>query len=419
MSEIKLYASCHIFTSELSDLTGGTEFILLPVPNVVPFYSTIHMNQPGYTSTLKGGGMNVPASLATLTGAPNFSTPDVVSSFAAGICNDFSSQIDGILNGLDKAKVALNSPFDLLNSELSGLIGESASSANDMLSGTTSISDAALSGVPDLPDVSELERVMQSCGLLRGGLLGGLMSPVDILGGFLRQAFDLLYSLVKNAMAALSTVFGLIEAGASFILNEINKLLNALGIGDLIAKFDGLITCIESICGQNLGIPENIGDPVKPTSEIFYVDYIDDTMDYVNNMLNDMNLDDFGQLDQTKIFADISGVPQDIFDNVSTLVNSSTDETLGAEVLIAGVVEDMKPMIDDMLKGMEGVTVEGLVDVQENQDAANELLATLEDTTDAAAQEEIIEQLTSLQEDASEILNPVTETVQKTQSFFT
>jgi len=438
MHDIILYASCHCFSNnEDTYLTGGINVGLPYVPNVIPFYSTVHLAQWDSGTMLKGGEMEMPASLASISGTedpglfdgsggfPEIKIPGI-SALAAGICDDFGGQVDGLVGSLGKAKGMLNSPFDMLRGELNGLSGAVSSPINDLTSGLDSITDAALDGLPGLPDVSELERIMQACGLLRGSLLGGLMSPAEFLGKYLNTALGLLDSLVGGAMGAIGSVLGLIEAGAAFILNEINKLLNMLDISGLLSKLDGFLNCIEAICGRNFNIPSTPGAPAQPTSEKFYLDYIDDTMDYVNNMLIDMNLDDTGNLDINQMFAEIKNVPQDIFDNISTLADKAVEEAdKGKEALVA-MVDDMKPMVDDIITGLEetaksfsGTNEEMLAVVEEKEEEVKELVVTLEETVNEADQEKILAKINSVKKEATVVLNPVIQKAESMQSFFT
>jgi len=425
MTDIILYSSCHVFSSESSDLTGGIINTLLDASNDEPFYSSIHLYQSSFDTMLKGGEATMPSSLADLNSSSGFVIPGI-SALAAGFCSDFGDQVDGILGGIAQAKDMLNSPFDLLRDELNGLLGEAASPLNEISSGLDSLADTALGAIPPLPDVSELERIMQACGLLRGGLLDGILDPLALLSGFLDQLLGMLDGLMSDALGALSSVLGLIEAGAAFILNEINKLLNMLNIGNLLSKLDGLINCIEAICGRSFNIPTTIGEPVQPTSERFYLDYIDDTMDYVNNMLNDMNLNDFGEFEPEKMFAEFENIPTEVFDNITSIADTVIEESKGAEEMMVALVDDMAPVMNDLVDELKeaadnfpGTSDEMLAVIDSSQDEMLELVTTLEETVDKIDQDELLSQITSIKDDAEEILNPVIQKVQNMQSFFT
>ena len=428
MANIILYASSHAFLNISINLTGGIEYIS-PVNNILSFHSSSHSWGRRADTTLKGGELTRPASLAELNDSSGFSIPGV-SALAAGFCSDFGDKLDGILGSLDQGKNMLNSPFDLLRGELNGLSGMAASPINDISNGLGSLADTALDAVPPLPDVGELERIMQACGLLRGGLLDGILDPLALLGDFLGQLLSMLDGLMSLALGALGDILGLIEAGAAFILNEINKLLSLLGIDKLLAKLDGLLNCIEAICGRSFSVP-TIVDPVNPGLKIpkvekFYMDYIDDTMKYVDNILNDMNLNDFGKFEPEKMFAEFKNIPQDVFNNIKTIADKVVEETKGAGEMMAGLVKDMEPMMNNLVADLKeaadvfpGTKEEMLAVVDKVEEEVKELVTTLEESVNPDEQKTLIAQISSTKDAALETLNPVIQKVQDMKSFFT
>ncbi len=273
-----------------------------------------------------------------------------------GICAGYGSQIDSIVGSLGAAKSAMNSPFSLTRNELNSLIGSATTSSNELSNGLSTISDAAFNSIPPLPDVSNIDNLLQNCGLLKNSLLSGISSPVGMVDSLIGQQEDILKNAMNNAINSLSNM---IEAPIGFLINNINGLLKGLGIGDLLSQFDGLINCIEGICGRNFeleNLPELDSNDFPTELEYLaavddrnsllqvtrqpYIDYLDAQIAYVNNLILEMNLDDNGEFKLDSLLDTIPNISTDLVANITTISESIAEtieisETKLAEFSIA------------------------------------------------------------------------------------
>ena len=256
-----------------------------------------------------------------------------------GLCNDFDDQLGGALGSLNQMRDLMNSPLALLDSELSKLVGQAASSPNDVKSGMNTIGTAAVGSIPPIPDVSDIENILQECDLLKGSLLGGLKSPAEFLSKYLNQVLDLLDAAISGALELLSD---LLEAPVAFIIDQINNLLALLGLGDLLSMLDGLFNCIEALCDTNIG---------------YKMDSVDDT-------LNNLKLDNQGNFDPSMAFAKFN-IDQGVLDNVTTLADKLKTERDSAKESLEVVADNMESGIDTIVNGVADVASAKNISVDE------------------------------------------------------
>ena len=274
---------------------------------IVNLYVSCHA-YTGNVSTLKGGNAVLPASIVL----PSAATIGI----ASGLCSGLTSNLDGLLGGLGQIKSAMNDPLTNLNNEISNLEGQTATPTIDINSAAGDLTNAANDSIPDLPDVSEIDKILQDCGILNGSLLGGVPDVSSIVGDYLNQSLNSLSNIIDKTLEALSN---LIEIPVVILINSINKLLNAFGIGDMIKQLDGLLNCIDAICGTDI------------SSQAGYVD----------NMLNDMNINDSGNFDPNMAFADFN-IPNTIVDNITSINDTVLSEVVSAEKQLVEVGKTVK-----------------------------------------------------------------------------
>lgn len=241
----------------------------------------------------------------------------------SGLCSGFDDKLSGAMGSLDQLKYVIGSPTSLLRGELSKLNGATASSAYDIDYGMNTISNAATNSIPSIPNVSDIEGILQDCNLLQGSILGGLQSPAAIVGGYLNQVTDAIGDAIYDTLSALGN---LLEAPAAFIINQINNLLKGFGIGSILSELDGLINCLDSICGTDVSWQ----------------------IDTVNNLLNDLNLDEQGNFDINQA-VDGMDIPYDVIENVSNIASTLGEETTKAEEALAFVGGSMSEGIDKII----------------------------------------------------------------------
>jgi len=349
-----LYASSHTFSNFTTNLSGGSIPIVLPdVPEVVNFYASSHIwgNQPEYT--LKGGTPTKP--LFGSYGATSLGIPGI----SGALCDKYAGEIDGLLDTLGDVRNGLSGPVGNLKNELGGLVGQPASDLNDISSGISNIESTVGGAMPPIPDTSNIENILKECGIFSGSLTSGLSSVVSLIKDFVGFLFDLLKDVMNLIFDALGYVFGLIESVISFIADQIKKLLELFGLDKLLSRLSGLFDCLAAICGKNFDIPsvpntepqpepdpededalDTSGiDLVNPQSQqLPFIQYVDDSIAYVDNMLNDMNLTIKGAFDMDNALADFN-LPQQISDNIKNLDKTVEDVQTAAKEQIAVITE--------------------------------------------------------------------------------
>ncbi len=336
-----------------------------------------------YELALKGGTMDSPGGLSDFAAGSSGLTG--VSGMANSVCSDFGSQLDAITSGLGGIQSALNGPLGMLRGGLDGLLGQAASPLNDVNSGLDLLKDTASNAIPGIPDVSNIDNLLQNCGILKGNLLGGIQSPESLISDFLSQLGSLLNSSMYDALNGLS---GLVEGPVASLISQINSLLNGFGIGDLLSKFDGLFNCIESICGKNFNAPSipNINSSGFPavdgypslkdldgfpnissmTKNLDFNKALDKMKDLSKNKLPDVSSFELIKLDEFPTISDTPGFPyitdmvkNPSFDSALNKIkqavasNTMTDEVLSVvEISEFPGVESIPgyPELPDMLK---------------------------------------------------------------------
>jgi len=263
MSSIQLYASCHVYMLD-----------------------SIYV--------LKGGTATQPSSISGIGGILGGAA-----ALSDGVCSDYGGKLDDITSSLGDIGNGMNSPMKGLRSELDGLIGGVASPINDIDNGLDIVSSDIAGSVPSVPDVSEIEKLMQECSILNGDLLSGGLSPGALIGDFLDQAISFLLDNLNNALDGLSS---LLEFPAGLLINQINDLLDKFNIGGLLSEFDSYINCLEAICGRDFDLPSvpnmdsNGFPPVQGFDSMYHVaGYPDigdmiETPDFSNSMDKIKNL---------------------------------------------------------------------------------------------------------------------------------
>lgn len=369
MANVILYASCHAFSNEYSELDGGIETVV-SINNTVYFYSSSHSWYGRSNNTMKGGSLIRPAGIA--------SNAIGASALAAGICKGMADTIDGLLSGLEQARDMLNSPMNDLRGALGDLVGEVGSPLNDIDDGIDEFGAATSDAIPDMPDLSELERILQACGLLQGKLLSG--DPFAVLDDFLKHVLGFVDDLINGVFDLLDDVLNIVEAIAAGILNAIAGLLNMLDISGILKALDGLLNCIAAICGQNFNIPSGANMPTQwvpetpipipgipypepwpketyeeeytPVPNPDYLDFVDNISNYANNLLNDINLDELGNFKPEKAFEDFELAPE-ITENIEKIAKAAEDVTTSSKDAIMEVADNMKPMLNNLAEDAE------------------------------------------------------------------
>jgi hypothetical protein len=297
-----------------------------------------------------------------------------VSGMTNSVCTDFTNQLDKISTGLSGAEAAVNGPLGLLKSGLGNLENEAATPINEIDDATNLIEDTMSSSIPPVPDTSDIDNILQNCGLLKSNLLDGLMSIEELVSDFINVITDLLGKALNGILDGLSA---LIEGPIAFLINEINSILKSLGIADLLSNFDGLFNCIEAICGRNFDVPSipDLNSSSFPT--VAGYESLKDLAGYpdLSAMTADEDFkkiyDKFEDLTTKKLpdvtsfeifefpeFADVSDIPG--YPYITDMVKDSTFSSALTKIktsLSTGIlVEDLLPIVKtDEFPGIENV----------------------------------------------------------------
>jgi hypothetical protein len=240
-----------------------------------------------------------------------------------GLCSGFDGKLSSAMGTMDQIKGLMGSPTSRMNTELGNLVGGISSPAGDMTSGLDSIASGVGDSLPDIPDISDVESVLQDCDLLKGSLLGGLQSPADLVSGFISTVLGAVGDAIGGILGAIGN---LIEAPLAFIIKEIDDLLSSFGVPNLLSGLDGLFDCYDSLCDTD----------------------VQDDIDYIDDALYEMNLDDEGYFDSEMAFAGYD-IPEDIKTNVLTLVDKLKEEDSKAEEQVQLVADSMSESIDKII----------------------------------------------------------------------
>jgi len=281
-------------------------------------------------------------------GLPEIPEIPSVGSLTDGVCSGFEDKLSGMLGRLDEMKEVMSSPMSQLEDMMGGLEDSAASPAGDIETGADSVADAASGAIPDIPDTSEIEDIMASCFAMEDDLLGGLSSITNMIGGFIDSVMEILGDAISGVLDLLGD---LLEAPAAFLMEQINKLLEMFDLGSLLSGLDGYLNCLDSVCGTD----------------------ISNDIDYVNNMLEDLNLDDKGNFDLDMMVAKLKtqgkDIPDDIVINVKSLGSSIKEESSKS-------VEQLKAVAASMTDSMEKI-----VDANVDKEPDEEVVTVAEATT--------------------------------------
>jgi hypothetical protein len=273
-----------------------------------------------------------------------------------GICGGFDTKLSDTLGSFDQMYSAVKGPMNDLTKAMGKLSDVVPSSSNDITNGIGDIESAATAAVPDIPDVSDIESILQDCGLLQGDLLSGLSNVADLIAGYIEQAIG----IVTDAISGVLDLLGdLLEAPAAFIMDQINKLLGLFGVGDLLSYLDGLINCLDSVCGSD----------------------VSGAIDHVNYIVEDLHLNDAGEFDLDKMvetmIADGKNIPAEATKNVKSLGDSLAKEATKAE-------EGVDKVATVMSEGMDKI-IDANVDTTPVEVAAGEVVTVAQAVVEDAS----------------------------------
>jgi len=216
------------------------------------------------------------------------------------ICKGLTSDLNNQLGSLSEIGNALNKTNTDLNNQLGGLTDAIPSDVGDITSGVDQLGDAISSGIPDIPNIEDIENMLKEC-----DILGKIKNPMDIIDSFLSNSLTTISDLISNTLGSL---FDLIEFPSIGLINDLNDLLSKFSLGDMISQLDGLLNCLDSVCGVD----------------------VSGQVDSMNSMLDTYNIDDTGTLDMNALLSKATNVPSSIVSNISSTSNSLASQKSSA-----------------------------------------------------------------------------------------
>lgn len=239
---------------------------------------------------------------------PVINMPSLSDGPQGGVCASFETQLDAAIAVLEMAKDTINAPVEALRGMLDDIVGEAASVIDDINSGLNDIADAITDSIPSVEGTDEWTDMMAACGLLENEVK--IQSPKNIASDLLNSTI----SSMTNALdAQLDLLESIVEIPIATAINAINSILEELKVPDFLSSIDEFLECMDAICTD--------AD-------------LTDKVNYINNLLDDMYVDDNGFLLDQQLMNE-SGISQtqkdnitqakaDLLDTGDTAVNSAT-----------------------------------------------------------------------------------------------
>ncbi len=238
------------------------------------------------------------------------------------MCQDLESKLDRSLGTLLKAKNAMNSPLKTVMSQMTGAVGAAETPAGEMGSALSSAGSSLGNAIPKAPNgVDEVKSLLENCGILEAEL--PKVSAKKIMGNFSTTSTSGLLSTIGNIF---DTFEGLVEFPIAKGIDAINFIAQQLGLIDLVSAMDGYLDCLSSMCGSS----------VSPK------------LDYANTLMDQMYINDNGELDQGRLFSE-SGISNqqiinitDIGDTISSAKTTAATEIQEAGTALADAAKSIK-----------------------------------------------------------------------------
>lgn len=209
----------------------------------------------------------------------------LVGGIANTYCSKFGSQLNNHIKTLDEARAMIDGPMAMLRktaNTLSGQIPSDTDTINEEKNKLRGLIDAQ---IPPVPDTDEIEDILEKCGLIQAGLLDGLLSLDALLDMFFNQQAGGLTDAIKKGLADMLNI---LEKGMAYLINMIGELIKKLNLKALLEYIDGLLECLDSVCGSD----------------------VSGQVEYINRTLDDLCIDDAGEFDFEKSVKDIDIDPK-------------------------------------------------------------------------------------------------------------
>ena len=215
---------------------------------------------------------------------------------------------EGIERELDKGIQMLKAADYAMNDAVSDILDAIDDFAPDPIT-PPSILDDALDDMNDLmqkktPDMKSAEYILD---LLEKCL--GLCDDLSTKSDY-RIRLDILDVIYDALNDVISDFFHIPEIFIAQGIDLANDLLSKIKVGDLLAKLDRLIDCIDAACGGG----------------------ISDKVDTINALVDNMQIDDNGRIDQDNMFLNggLSQAQQDAIEKAQNSMHIQKASSMGA-----------------------------------------------------------------------------------------
>lgn len=208
--------------------------------------------------------------------APTAATAGV----AASYCSKYGQLLDRHIRTLDDLRDVLDVPLALLRKHMNTMSGSTPSDTDTINDEMSKIKDLIDGHIPEFPDTDTIDNMLEKCGLMKSGLLDGLIDIDALLDIF----FDMQAGGISDTIQkALADMLDIAEKGAAFLLNALGELVKKLNLKALLDLLDPLLECLDSMCGSD----------------------VSNQVEYINRTLDDLCIDDAGNFDPVKAMKDI------------------------------------------------------------------------------------------------------------------
>jgi len=250
---------------------------------------------------------------------PKLDLPSPSDGPQGSMCQDMEVKLDAAIASLEKAKKAIEHPLQGVFDKIDALTGSIPTPENDINNALGDLGGKLNDAIPKPPSgVDEVKDMLSKCGILNEELpsISSTKLNVKFEGISIKGYADALDS-------ALDDLQSLAEFPIAKALDAIKGILEGFGLGSIISGLDGFLDCLDSMCGSD----------------------ISGKMDYVNQLMDDMKVNDDGTLDMETIYTE-SGASSGTISNLANIGNklteSSGDATAGIADAAAGLVDSVK-----------------------------------------------------------------------------
>jgi len=263
---------------------------------------------------------------------PSLDLPSPSDGPQGAMCAGIESQLDSAIATLEKAKNAMKNPLDGIFDQIGALAGSAATPADDINNALNDMTSGINDAIPKPPSgLGEVKDMLSKCGILEADLdsISGTKLSVDF-GSISASTFtDALNGLLDDLQS-------LAEFPIAKALEALKDLLAGFGLGSIISSLDGFLDCLDSMCGSD----------------------ISGKIDYVNQLITDMKINDDGELDMESIYQD-SGASSDTISNLANIGNKLSESKDSAA---SGIADAASGLVDAVSSIKQGSVVDALIE---------------------------------------------------------